>query len=192
MIYAKYDKTTGQVLGHYTPDIHPALFDANESPLADDLVALTPEQHQRSIYGGIQIVSGVPTDYVYQPSIEELRAVKLGWVDSQVAEHITAGFISSASGVTATYDSEEVDQDNIKTLYIASQDPSFGAIPVRAVVSGQTAKSVLMHTPAQLQTLVSDMARHISTCKMRGWSLQSAVAQASSALELDSLAWDEE
>jgi hypothetical protein len=192
MIYAKYDKTTGSVLGHYAPDIHPALFDASGNPLSDDMVALTEDQHQASIIGGIRIVSGVPTPYIYQPSIEELRQVKLIWVSQQVAENITDGFTSAAAGVPATYDSQEVDQDNIKTLYIASQNPSFGTVQVRAVVAGQNTKSILTHTPAQMQTLVSDMARHVSTCKAHGWELQAAVANATSASDLDALAWPSE
>ena len=73
MIFAKYDKTTGQILGHYTPEIHASMFDQG-NPLSDDLIALTPEQHNLSVYGCLKIIDGVATEYTPEPSPEEAKA----------------------------------------------------------------------------------------------------------------------
>lgn len=124
------------------------------------------------------------------------KSAKLAQVDTWTAAAITGGFTSAATGVSARYDSEQVDQDNIKTMYLASLSSAFetdvtyaGHIPIRARAEGATAKTVLLHDKAQMQTLVDDMARHIGACKKRGWEMQSAVAAATTAAELDEIAW---
>lgn len=127
----------------------------------------------------------------YVPTLEELKTAKLQQIDTWTATAITAGFISSATGLAAKYDSDTTDQDNIKTMYLAAQSPDFpthpvyqGKIPLRGIPSGQTEKMILQHTAVQMQKIVDDMALHIGTCKQKGWQLQDAVKAAKTAEEL--------
>lgn len=130
--------------------------------------------------------------------IEKMCAEKLQIIDTWTATAITSGFTSAATGVTATYDSAEADQQNIMLMLQAAQTADFathtvykGQIPIRAVPEGQSSKVVLQHNAAQMQQVVIDMALHIGTCKQKGWLLQEAVTAAKTAEELESIKWPE-
>lgn len=131
-------------------------------------------------------------------SLDATRNAKLQQIDTWTATAITSGFTSAATGITATYDSTEADQQNIMLMLQAAQTADFathpiykGQIPIRAVPKGQTSKVVLQHSAAQMQQLVIDMALHIGACKQKGWQLQEAVAAAETAEELEAIKWPE-
>lgn len=130
--------------------------------------------------------------------IEKMSAEKILLIDTWTATAITSGFMSAATGTTATYDSTEADQQNIMLMLQAAQTADFathpiykGQIPIRAVPEGQTSKAVLQHNAAQMQQLVIDMALHIGTCKQKVWLLQEAVTAAKTAEEIDVIKWPE-
>lgn len=131
-------------------------------------------------------------------SLDATRTEKLQQIDTWTATAITGGFTSDATGITATYDSTEADQQNIMLMLQAAQTTDFathpvykGQIPIRAVPEGQTGKVVLQHNAKQMQQVVTDMALHIGACKQKGWQLQEAVAAAEAAEELEAIKWPE-
>lgn len=168
------------------------IYQVKFNPLHIELVNIT---------GMVDIVAGLGYKdgqfYVIDAfNLDEAKVTKLKFVDSQVESHIVNGFQSSASGSKHTYDSQVVDQDNIKLMHQASLSPDFdtdpiyqGQVPIRAIPDGQTDKVILMHNKAQLQLLIDDMARHIGACKMRGWQLQDQVNAATTKEELDVIVW---
>jgi hypothetical protein len=128
--------------------------------------------------------------------LEKAKAAKLLQIDTWTAQHITARFVSSAVGTPNTYDSEQVDQENIKLMHQASLSPSFdtdlvyqGQVPIRAIPERATEKVILMHNKTQLQSLIDDMARHIGSCKKQGWDLQVQVAVATTVTEVEAIIW---
>ena len=148
-----------------------------------------------NVQEGYDYINGVFVDpYVF--NLQEEIDNKLEWVSRQVESHIINGFKSSAVGTLNTYDSQIVDQDNIKLMHQASLSPNFdtdpvyqGQVPIRAIPDCQTDKVILMHNKAQLQLLIDDMARHIGACKVRGWQLQDQVNAATTKEELDAIVW---
>lgn len=147
----------------------------------------------------IELIDGViATKKPYTPTMEDARIAKLQQIDTWTATAITSGFSSSATDITATYDSTEADQQNIMLMLQAAQTVDFathpiykGQIPIRAVPEGQFSKVVLQHNAAQMQQVVIDMALHIGACKQKGWQLQQAAAEAETVEELDRIAWPE-
>ncbi|WP_312523560.1 hypothetical protein [Anaerospora sp.] len=130
------------------------------------------------------------------PTLVESKYAKLQQIDTWTATAITSGFASATTGIVATYDSTEADQQNIMLMLQAAQTASFathplykGQIPIRAVLEGQNCKQVLQHNAAQMQQLVIDMALHIGTCKQTGWKLQGEVAAAKTVEEIDAIKW---
>lgn len=145
---------------------------------------------------GIKLIDGVIV--VKENSSEEARNAKLQQVDTWTATAITSGFTSATTGIVATYDSTEADQQNIMLMLQAAQNANFathpvykGKIPIRAVPEGQFIKVVLQHNAAQMQQLVIDMALHIGACKQTGWKLQEEAAAAKTIEEILAIKWPE-
>lgn len=143
-----------------------------------------------------KVVNPVAIVLQNEPTLEDEKSLKLSMIDSWIAIAITNGFLSRASGITYLYDSEQVDQENIKLMHQASLDPTFdtdpvyqGQVPIRGVPEGEVSKEIVMHSKSQLQALISDLARHIGACKVRGWQLQAEVAAATTQEELEAIVW---
>lgn len=192
-MYQAHYTADGTIKGFYIVGLHPNI----PTPTLE----ITTEQHADYFARGQnhRVIEGV---WMYvepeEPTPEEQQAAKLQEIDTWTAQHITGGFVSSALGASHTYDSEQVDQDNIKLMHAASMSPSFetdptyqGHVPIRAIPVGQTVKVVLMHNKTQLQALIDDMARHIGSCKQIGWQLQATVAAATTKEELNVIVWPE-
>lgn len=132
----------------------------------------------------------------YVPPIDELRARKLEEIDSWTKAAIVGGFTSSAGDELATFDSDETDQQNIQIMLAASKSADFetseyqGIIPIRGIPNGEVAKKIYYLNAAAMQQLSDDLARHIGSCKLRGWALQEATAVAQSKEELDAIVWE--
>lgn len=136
----------------------------------------------------------------YEASEEEIlaeaKAVKLQEIDSWTKAAIVGGFTSSAGGENALFDSDENDQQNLQIMLNASKSPDFetseyqGIIPIRGIPNGEVAKKIYYLNAAAMQQLSDDLARHIGSCKLRGWALQEATAVAQSKEELDAIVWE--
>lgn len=119
---------------------------------------------------------------ILEESLTNAKANKLSESKGWTAAEIIGGFWSSASGTRCKYDSDDNDQDNLKLMQSIchseafATDPEYqGVIPIRAVPEGATDKTVLYLTPAQMDTLIEDLARHIGACKKRGWQRESEI-----------------
>lgn len=193
--YVSYNSETGKISGfREVGDVYP-------TPIPTPYIIINTEQHADFFARGQRhrVIDGVWT-YVEPtgPTLEERKTSKLQEIDIWTATKITGGFVSSASGTAAKYDCETTDQDNIKTMYLASRSPDFaahpvyqGRIPLRGIPEGQTEKVILQHTAEQMQKIIDDMALHIGTCKQICWQLQEAVKAATTKEELELITWPE-
>lgn len=127
--------------------------------------------------------------------LESIRTETLNKIDAWTKAAITGGFVSSANGVPYTYDSEETDQKNITLMQTVSHSERFatseyqGLIPIRAIPSGASEKTILYLTTEQMDLLVEDLALHIGKSKQHGWELQSLAKAATTAESLKAIAW---
>lgn len=127
-------------------------------------------------------------------SLVEAKSAKMADVNSWTKSKIIGGFVSSATGSSVTFDSDEETQSTMQTMYAASKSPNFeahpvyqGLIPVRGFAEGATEKTIYSLTAAQIQTFMDDLALHIGSCKQAGWEKQALVGQASTIEELNSI-----
>lgn len=133
---------------------------------------------------------------VVKMSLEDLKTSKLFEISNWTKDAIVSGFYSNASGENALFDSDETDQQNIQIMLAASKSPDFetseyqGVIPIRGIPNGEVAKKIYYLNAAAMQQLSDDLARHIGSCKLRGWALQEATAVAQSKEELDAIVWE--
>ena len=127
--------------------------------------------------------------------LESVRAATMLKIDAWTKAAITGGFVSSASGSSHTYDSDENDQKNITLMQTVSHSERFaaseyqGLIPIRAIPDGETEKTILYLTTAQMDLLVEDLALHIGKCKQHGWDLQREASTATTVEQLKSIEW---
>ena len=137
----------------------------------------------------------------YIPTAEEELAAakqnKLNEISNMTATAITAGFKSNAGGENATFDSTENDQQNLQIMLNASKssdfetDPTYqGHIPIRGIPEGQEEKKVYSMNATQMQKLNDDLARHIGSCKIVGWTLQSMVDSAVTKEDVEAITWE--
>lgn len=84
-MYAKYDKQTGQILGHYSLDIHTNMFDNDGLPLSDDMMLLTDDEWQLSVQGYIKIVDGKAVEFEPVISLVDLKVAKLEEIKQQIS-----------------------------------------------------------------------------------------------------------
>jgi len=130
------------------------------------------------------------------PSLSDTKQSKLYQISSWTHSAIVGGFSSAASGTEHTFDSTEEDQGNLALMQTVSHSSRFathpiyqGRIPIRAIPAGQTGKTVLYLTTAQMDLLIEDLALHIGTCKQRGWELQGDVGAATTVEAVSAIAW---
>lgn len=129
-------------------------------------------------------------------ALEIARADKLCFISNTAKDAYTGGFTSAATGITLIYDSQEDDQNNLKTLFIVTLSESFstdplynGFVTIRAKESTNGEKSKYLHTKDQMSVLVLDLAKHISTIKDKVWELQEKTKAATTITELEGINW---
>ena len=130
-----------------------------------------------------------------EPTLEELKAIKLSEVDAWTESKITGGFTSECSGEIVRYDSDKDTQLtmqgialNVSTERFKNEYPD--GCPVRGYKEGETVKTIQYLNASQVYTWCADLSSHVGACKQQGWSKQAEVAAASSKEELDTITLD--
>lgn len=130
-----------------------------------------------------------------EPTLDELKSLKLAEVDTWTAHKIIGGFTSSCSGEPVRYDSDKDTQLtmqgialNVGSEQFAQQYPA--GCPVRGYVDGADTKTVLFLTAEQVLEWCADLSMHIGACKQQGWIKQAQVEAALSKEDLDAIILD--
>lgn len=130
-----------------------------------------------------------------EPTLEELKAIKLSEVDVWTESKITGGFISECTGEIVRYDSDKDTQLtmqgialNVSTERFANEYPL--GCPVRGYKEGETEKTIQYLNAAQVYTWCADLSSHIGACKQQGWIKQAQVEAALSKEDLDAIILD--
>lgn len=130
-----------------------------------------------------------------EPTLEELKAIKLSEVDAWTESKITGGFTSECSGELVRYDSDKDTQLtmqgialNVNTDRFAVEYPT--GCPVRGYADRSAVKTIFYLTPEQVFEWCADLSTHIGTCKQAGWNKQAEVNAAQSKEELDAIILD--
>ena len=127
-----------------------------------------------------------------EPSLDELKRLKLGEVDVWTANKITGGFISSTSGQAVHYDSDKDTQLTMQGIALNVDTPLFAekypqGCPVRGYLAKDTDKTIFWLTAEQVLRWMADLSMHIGNCKQAGWQKQAEVQNAKTAKELDDI-----
>ena len=127
-----------------------------------------------------------------EPTLEELKAIKLSEVDVWTESKITGGFISECTGEIVRYDSDKDTQLtmqgialNVSTERFKNEYPD--GCPVRGYKDGETVKTIQYLNASQVYTWCADLSSHVGACKQQGWSKQAEVAAALSKEDLDAI-----
>lgn len=127
-------------------------------------------------------------------TFEEVKAKKLKEISNWTKRKITGGFVSTATGDSVTFDSDEETQSTMQTMHTATLSPDFathpayqGHVPVRGYVEGSTVKTVFHLNAEQVQKFMTDLALHIGTCKQQGWEKQALVASAETVAQVNAI-----
>lgn len=127
-----------------------------------------------------------------EPTLEELKAIKLSEVDAWTERKITGGFISECTGEIVRYDSDKDTQLtmqgialNVSTERFKNEYPD--GCPVRGYKEGETVKTIQYLNASQVYTWCADLSSHVGACKQQGWSKQAEVAAALSKEDLDAI-----
>lgn len=144
----------------------------------------------------IRNADGTYSEYeLPEPTLEELKAIKLSEVDTWTESKITGGFISECTGEIVRYDSDKDTQLtmqgialNVSTERFKNEYPD--GCPVRGYKDGETVKTIQYLNASQVYTWCADLSSHVGACKQQGWSKQAEVAAASSKEELDAITLD--
>lgn len=127
-----------------------------------------------------------------EPTLEELKAIKLSEVDVWTESKITGGFISECTGEIVRYDSDKDTQLtmqgialNVSTERFKNEYPD--GCPVRGYKEGETIKTIQYLNASQVYTWCADLSSHVGACKQQGWSKQAEVAAALSKEDLDAI-----
>lgn len=130
-----------------------------------------------------------------EPTLEELKAIKLSEVDAWTESKITGGFISECTGEIVRYDSDKDTQLtmqgialNVSTERFKNEYPD--GCSVRGYKEGETIKTIQYLNASQVYTWCADLSSHVGACKQQGWSKQAEVAAALSKEELDAIILD--
>lgn len=146
----------------------------------------------------IRNADGTYSEYTSpEPTLEELKAIKLSEVDAWTERKITGGFISECTGEIVRYDSDKDTQltvsSDLNTINSALDKFSEHypeGYPMRGYPEGRLDKSVYYLSVEQLIKWNVDLGLHRGKCKQQGWSKQAEVAAASSKEELDAIILD--
>ena len=135
-------------------------------------------------------------DGTWSYSLDILKKNKLQELASHAVSMYTGGFYSEVNGRKVLFDSTEIDQQNIVSMWSSAQSPNFetdptykGFIPIRGLPEGTSTKVVVNLNKVAMQQLVDDLNRHIGLTKITHWMLQERIASATSREELDAIHW---
>ena len=127
-----------------------------------------------------------------EPTLEELKAIKLSEVDAWTESKITGGFISECTGEIVRYDSDKDTQltvsSDLNTINSALDKFSEHypeGYPMRGYPEGRLDKSVYYLSVEQLIKWNVDLGLHRGKCKQQGWEKQAEIKAAKSKEELD-------
>lgn len=134
-----------------------------------------------------------------EPSLDELKRLKLGEVDVWTANKITGGFISSASGQAVHYDSDKDTQLTMQGIALNVDTPLFdekypNGCPIRGYkykkldndkLVKDCNKTIFMLSSEQVMRWQADLSIHIGECKKQGWRKQDEVNKCTTVDELN-------
>ena len=143
----------------------------------------------------IRNADGTYSEYTSpEPTLEELKAIKLSEVDAWTESKITGGFISECTGEIVRYDSDKDTQltvsSDLNTINSALDKFSEHypeGYPMRGYPEGRLDKSVYYLSVEQLIKWNVDLGLHRGKCKQQGWEKQAEVAAALSKEDLDAI-----
>ena len=146
----------------------------------------------------IRNADGTYSEYTSpEPTLEELKAIKLSEVDAWTERKITGGFISECTGEIVKYDSDKDTQltvsSDLNTINSALDKFSEHypeGYPMRGYPEGRLDKSVYYLSVEQLIKWNVDLGLHRGKCKQQGWEKQAEVAAALSKEDLDAITLD--
>ena len=141
----------------------------------------------------IRDADGTYSEYTSpEPTLEELKAIKLSEVDAWTERKITGGFISECTGEIVRYDSDKDTQltvsSDLNTINSALDKFSEHypeGYPMRGYPEGRLDKSVYYLSVEQLIKWNVDLGLHRGKCKQQGWEKQAEIKAAKSKEELD-------
>ena len=141
----------------------------------------------------IRNADGTYSEYeLPEPTLEELKAIKLSEVDAWTESKITGGFISECTGEIVRYDSDKDTQltvsSDLNTINSALDKFSEHypeGYPMRGYPEGRLDKSVYYLSVEQLIKWNVDLGLHRGKCKQQGWEKQAEIKAAKSKEELD-------
>ena len=141
----------------------------------------------------IRDADGTYSEYTSpEPTLEELKAIKLSEVDAWTESKITGGFISECTGEIVRYDSDKDTQltvsSDLNTINSALDKFSEHypeGYPMRGYPEGRLDKSVYYLSVEQLIKWNVDLGLHREKCKQQGWEKQAEIKAAKSKEELD-------
>lgn len=191
MVKVNYDAETGDIKGYYLNSI-------KYPNIPTPYLELTKEQYTDCVnHPGERKVDLATLTIIQKPitiNLEDRKLLKLTEINSWTKAKIIGGFVSTASGASVTYDSDEDTQSTMQTMYVATKSPDFanhpdyqGVIPVRGFADGSTVKTVFYLTATQVQKFMDDLALHIGKCKQAGWAKQALVEKASTVEDLNNI-----
>lgn len=127
-----------------------------------------------------------------EPSVEEVKAAKLLELKDWTAAAITGGFVSAG----IRYDSDKDTQVTMQGIALSVNTPRFAeeypnGAPVRGYDKGAVEKTVHWLDADGILLFCQDLSAHIGYCKMIGWKLQQAVAEAKTVDDLQAIKWPE-
>lgn len=130
-----------------------------------------------------------------EPTLAELKSLKLAEVDAWTAHKIIGGFVSSCSGAPVRYDSDKDTQLTMQGIALNVHSEQFAAeypqgCPVRGYADGAETKSVHMLSAEQVLNWCADLSAHIGACKQAGWEKQALVETAESKEALEAIILD--
>ena len=128
----------------------------------------------------IRDADGTYSEYTSpEPTLEELKAIKLSEVDAWTESKITGGFISECTGEIVRYDSDKDTQltvsSDLNTINSALDKFSEHypeGYPMRGYPEGRLDKSVYYLSVEQLIKWNVDLGLHRGKCKQQGWEKQ--------------------
>lgn len=143
----------------------------------------------------IRNADGTYSEYTSpEPTLEELKAIKLSEVDAWTERKITGGFISECTGEIVRYDSDKDTQltvsSDLNTINSALDKFSEHypeGYPMRGYPEGRLDKSVYYLSVEQLIKWNVDLGLHRGKCKQQGWEKQAEIKAAKSKEELDTI-----
>lgn len=135
---------------------------------------------------------GAGWELVADPTLDELKALKLKEIGAWTAGKIVGGFVSSASGEEVTYDSDKDTQITMTGISVNVETDTFAknypdGCPVRGYAKGSDVKEVFYLSPKEVLQWMADLYMHVGTCKMLGWQKQQEVSKAKTQKQLEAI-----